>query len=217
MSTLAKNVTWNAMLALIPVVLAYIILWTASRGKSSFVRNLVVAVLSIVWFVFLPNTCYLLTEWRHFLGVLDANDLFLRSQADRWVFIELSLWWLFYFLYSGFGMLTFALAIRPMEHLAVTRGAATWFWAVPFFVALSLGVYLGLVLRFNSWDLVSNPRPIWQAIVDIGGRPVLGAFILTFGLFLWVAYEAVDVWVDGLADRWSRVTGRRIHLGPKIE
>jgi len=213
---LVGNLLWNGMLALIPVALAYTALWLSRLGRWRALRNALIAALAAAWLAFLPNTCYLLTEWRHFLYAMDARDIFVRSRSDPLLLAQLMAWSVFYFLYSGFGMLACALAIRPMEHLAAKRGAAMWFWALPFFVTLSLGVYLGLVLRLNTWDIVARPTAVWESIVQIGGHPKLAAFIVAFGVFLWVAYEAIDVWVDGLADRWSRVTGRRIHLGPEM-
>ncbi len=216
-SSLVKNLLWNSFLALIPVALAYVALWASRIRSQKPLRNAVIVVVSLVWLAFLPNTCYLLTEWRHFLLYLDVNDFYLRSHGNPALFLEMCTYSLYYLLYSGFGMLTFALAIRPMEHLACRKGASIWFWAVPFFVALSIGVYLGLILRFNSWDLVGRPSVIWTALVELGGKPRLLAFIFAFGLFLWAAYEAVDVWIDGLTERWSRLTGHRIHLGPRME
>jgi len=209
------GVVWNGFLALIPVVLAYGIVWLARTARGSAGRKALIVGLSLGWLAFLPNTCYLLTEWRHFLEYVDSRDLFLRSQMNSFVFVRLCGLWLFYFLYSGSGMFTFALAIRPIEHLAAKRGASTWFWAIPFFIALSLGVYLGLVLRFNSWDLATRPGVVWDEIVAIGSRPALGSFIVLFGVFLWIAYKAIDIWIDGLADRLSRITGRSIHVGPR--
>jgi uncharacterized membrane protein len=114
-------------------------------------------------------------------------------------------------------MMTFTLAIRPMEHLALRQGAAVWFWTLPFFVALSVGVYLGLIVRLNTWDIIGKPGAVWQSVADLGGHPRLAAFIIAFGVFLWLAYESLDIWIDALAERWSRITGRRIHLGPKIK
>lgn len=85
-------------------------------------------------------------------------------------------------------------------------GLAIRVWAFPFFAIVSLGVYLGLVLRFNSWDLLVRPAAVWKAIMEITHRPLLAIFIAAFGLFLWVAYEALDIWIDGL--KW-RLTSRR--------
>lgn len=195
------NVAWNGMLAVVPVVSGYGLRMLFETRPSSAARYLAGAALALVWFVFLPNTCYLLTEWRHFLLILDAGDLYLRAAHESLPFIKLVLGSLFYFLYSLFGMLTFAMAIRPVERLALKRGVAVRFWAVPFFAAVSLGVYLGLVLRFNSWDIATCPARIWRAVVEVGGRPLLAAMIIAFGAFLWICYEALDIWLDGLKQR----------------
>lgn len=201
---LVKNVLWNGMLAGIPIVVAYALRWVLSKRPNSFGLYATATGLAVIWFVFLPNTCYLLTEWRHFLRMLDSQNLFMRADFDSIIAIKLILGSLFYFLYSAFGMVAFAMAIRPVERAAINRGVATRFWGFPFFAAVSLGVYLGLVLRFNSWDLATNPGVVWQAIVEIGGRPRLAAFILAFGVFLWFAYESLDIWIDGLKLRLAK-------------
>jgi uncharacterized membrane protein len=216
-SSLVTNVAWNGVLALIPVGLAYSALWVSRLPGRPVVRRGFMAALGLAWLAFLPNTCYLLTEWRHFLFNLDVQDLFVRSHNEPFLLAQLLGWSAFYLLYSGFGMMTFTLAIRPMESLASRRGAAVWFWTLPFFVALSLGVYLGLVVRLNTWDIFGRPAVVWRSIVQIGGHPRLAAFIVAFGVFLWLTYESIDIWIDGLAERWSRITGRRIHLGPQID
>lgn len=208
LSMLVRNVLWNGMLAVIPVVLAQVVLWLSGMHGSRTIRNLAIAALSLVWFAFLPNTCYLLTEWRHFLFWVDVRDPFTSPRLGGPLLEKIVAMSVFYLLYSGFGILTFALAIRPMKYLASKRGAAVRFWAIPFFTALSIGVYLGLVLRFNTWDLISRPGMVWSALVDLGGRARLLAFILAFGLFLWGAYETTDIWIDGLKERWNRITGQ---------
>ncbi|NLN76813.1 MAG: DUF1361 domain-containing protein [Armatimonadetes bacterium] len=200
----SKWVMWNAMLALIPVGVGYGFRAIVNSRAATALRYSLSVVAGAVWFVFLPNTCYLLTEWRHFLMHLDAKNLFLRSRTDHVYLIELVLFSLFYFLYSSFGMITFAMAIRPVKRVASQRGLPLSFWAFPFFALISLGVYLGLILRFNSWDLLTKPGMIWQAIVEVGDRPVLMAFIGGFGIFLWIAYEALDIWIDGIKMRLDK-------------
>jgi len=195
------SVMWNGTLALIPVGAAYAFRGVVDRRPTSVGRFLAAAALAVIWLAFLPNTCYLLTEWRHFLEALDSQNLFMRAGGDSVLFIKLVLGSLFYFFYSLFGMVAFAMAIRPMERAAIKRGISVRLWALPFFAAVALGVYLGLVLRFNSWDLLKSPSVVWEAIVEVGGRPRLAAFILAFGGFLWVAYESLDIWIDGLKQR----------------
>ena len=211
LSLFAKSLAVNITLAVIPVVAAYLIVWVSRLTKKTGWRLLLITPLTLLWLVFLPNTCYLLTEWRHLFERVSC-DLIYRAQTDKILLVQLSTVMLFYMLYSGFGMLTFALAIRPVRRLATKRGVSIWFWAFPFFAAVSLGVYLGLVLRFNSWDLAMNPEVVWAAIVEIGGRPWLATFIAAFGIFLWIGYETVDIWIDGFINRLSQITGRNLHL-----
>jgi uncharacterized membrane protein len=191
-------VIWNGTLAVIPVAAAYTFRGVLDKRPLRLGGYLGAIALGVIWLAFLPNTCYLLTEWRHFLKTIDSQNLFMRATTDSVLFIKLVLASLFYFFYSLFGMVTFAMAIRPMERAAIKRGLWVRFWAVPFFAAVALGVYLGLVLRFNSWDLLRSPSMVWQAVVEIGGRPKLAAFIVAFGGFLWLSYEALDIWIDGL-------------------
>ncbi len=175
-------------------------------GKQAFARrNLVLwsclAILSGLWLAFLPNTCYLITEWRHFLELVDSRNLSLRARTDRGLLFDINLWALFYLFFSGTGILLFTLAIRPVERLLRQ-------WRVPFlliapflFTLLSLGVYLGLIKRFNSWDLLARPGAIWTSVIAVPQRPMLVTSILIFALLLWGLYEAMDIWVDGVKER----------------
>jgi len=194
-------VVWNATLALIPVAAGYALRIVLDRKPVRAMGWLLVVVLGLIWFIFLPNTCYLLTEWRHYMDTVDSQNLYLRAKSDSVLFIKLTLGTIFYFLYSLFGMAAFALAIRPVERAAVRRNISVRLGALPFFAAVALGVYLGLVLRFNSWDVLENPARVWSAAVEVAGRPKLAAFIVAFGGFLWVAYAALDIWIDGFKQR----------------
>lgn len=193
------------MLAIIPVVTGYAIRAVHKSKITTALRHSVSTVLAAVWFVFLPNTCYLLTEWRHFLMTVDGRNLFLRARVDSSYMIELLFLSLFYFLYSSFGMLMFALAIRPLSRAVVKDRVAIRLWAIPFFSAVSLGVYLGLILRFNSWDLLTRPGMVWNATIELTSRPLLSAFIVGFGMFLWLSYELLDIWIDGFQSRFANL------------
>lgn len=200
-------VAWNIFLALTPVVLAYAI-YRLARPPGARPRMLAKAattVLVIAWLAFLPNTCYLLTEWRHFLDTVGYLGLHERWRADSGAALKLMMYALFYLCFSGMGLITFTLAIRPVSRLLRERGATMWVWGLPFFLLMSVGVYLGLILRFNTWDLVSQAEAIWGAVADIADRPVLVSFIIAFAGFLWLAYIAVDIWVDGVICRWRDV------------
>src|SRR5581483_4924000 len=104
-------IAWNLFLAAIPVPLAYLLAsgaetFTLKRRRVPWLAWLPLAV---VWFAFLPNTCYLLTEWRHFL--FGPNFRSLRGAADtnRLVWLSFAKYGLFFLFYSAFGVLCFTL------------------------------------------------------------------------------------------------------------
>lgn len=199
-------VSWNLFLAVIPVALASAVVRLHEARWPRVIRWPAVGIALLAWLVFLPNTCYLLTEWRHFLVDLDSSNLYLRARADSQAALLMMLWVVFYFCYSAFGMLAFTLAIRPIARLARQHGLPIPMLAVLLFGLLSLGVYLGLVLRFNSWDLVTRPTSVFASVAALRSRPLLTAFLVTFGVFLWLAYGALDIWVEGFKAR--RKSGR---------
>ncbi len=202
LSTL-KNGLWDVFLAFLPVAFAYAAVWCHNESKREKLMQFPFAVSVMLWLAFLPNSCYLLTEWRHFLYSLDSSNMFLRAEADsRWV-IVLTFYAAIYFVFSGVGMIAFTLAIRPIARIARIYVPNTWIATVPLFLMLSVGVYLGLVLRYNSWELVSRPGAVWADIVNVGSSPMLVAMILAFGAFLFLAHVAMDIWIDALVARWK--------------
>jgi uncharacterized membrane protein len=197
-------VTWNLFLAAIPVALAFSMRRVGTNGMRN--ARLLLWLLGFLWLIFLPNTCYLLTEWRHFFHTLEGARLYTRWNefGDIGALRQLILRSLFFFTYSALGMLAFAMAVRPVHRLLRQGNPRAWLWGVPFFPLISLGVYLGLVLRFNSWDLLHRPSVVFASIWSTVTRPELIAFILGFGAFLWLAYFVLDLWVDGVLLRWRR-------------
>jgi uncharacterized membrane protein len=199
-------ILWNLFLAAIPVPLAYLL----GAGAEAFTLRrrrvpwLVWLPLAVVWFAFLPNTCYLLTEWRHFLfgprfeGLRDAAD------TNRLVWLSFAKYGLFFLFYSAFGVLCFTLSVRPIEALLRRARINPLPWAVPFFLLISLGVYMGLIVRLNSWEIVTRPDYVfgiaWNAVI----HPRLCKAVITFAALLWLLYETVDIWVDGLNLRLTR-------------
>ena len=197
---------WNVFLAGIPVATAWLICRTEPQWRARPVLKIGVGFLLLVWLAFLPNACYLLTEWRHFLVSVDSSDLYLRSQLDHRMTIFLMFYTAFYFCYSAIGVLAFALAIRPIAHLVKKEGGALWIWGIPLFLLTSIGVYLGLILRFNSWELITRPSRIWAEAAALASRPAMASFLLIFAAVLWLAYIVTDIWIDGLALRLRRKT-----------
>ena len=211
------NVLVNLFLALVPVLLSFGIArgirgqWRA-QGRVAW--GLWTPLL-LVWLAFLPNTCYLLTEWRHYLETITQTQLFFRAEQSRDGVFDLITETGFYVFYSGSGLLTFFLAVWPLERLA-RRRLGWWAWPAKagVFTLCALGVFLGLLPRLNTWNLLpaQGLLRVLHTARDVVARPVLMGLVLGFGAILWVLYSLFDIWMDGAA--W-RLRVRRERRSPR--
>lgn len=204
------SVLWNLFLAVIPVVLAFVIAHGARRDMRATgrIRWGLWLPLGLVWLIFLPNSCYLLTEWRHYLETLTRSPLYATAHQGRDGQVDFFITTGFYLFYSGVGLLAFFLAIWPLDRLTRRRlGWAGTLLRPLVFPLCALGVYLGLTRsRFNSWDLVNAQKltDLLAMTTQVFQRPFLLVLILLFGAVLWLFYVAFDIWMDGAAWRLSR-------------
>lgn len=201
MLAIVRWVAWNALLAFIPVGLAYAIAALARGKRQRLLRYTALALMAPVWFAFLPNTCYLVTEWRHFLEALSRGNLVEQWMHDREALMLVVAYSIFFLGYSLLGLYSFTLAVRPIVPIVRRITRHLWILAIPFFILMALGVYLGLVLRFNSWDLLHQPQAIWESALYALSHPFLAALILALAVFLWLAYLFFDIWIDGYQTR----------------
>jgi uncharacterized membrane protein len=201
-----RDVVWNLMLAAVPVVQAYALGWLLGAPRKHRLLTRVIAVpLTLAWLVFLPNTCYLLTEWRHLLFDPQWEDLLNRTHMDHAAMLRTAEWALLFLGYSGTGVLLFTLSIRPVERWLRSVQTPFYWVAPPLFFVTSLGVYLGLIERLNSWNVVNRPQQVWQEALYALQSHTLLCSIVVFAALLWALYEAVDIWADGVAERIPRI------------
>ncbi|HET6385826.1 MAG TPA: DUF1361 domain-containing protein [Armatimonadota bacterium] len=196
---------WNLFLAIIPVGLGYLMLAVVERRgpKNMAAASLAIVLIFLAWLAFVPNTCYLITEWKHFLDNVVSNDLY-RDSVTGSAKLTVCLQALFYFFYSGAGVLCFVLALRPVERALRHTKISFTAIAAPLFMLISLGVYLGRVVRLNSWDLVTRPGRVFNAVGHVFTHRILIVVVVMFGLLLWGLYEALDIWMDGVSARWKQ-------------
>ena len=205
---LIRWVIWNTLLAAIPVAAGWAVyaLYRFPRRRTAPIKAAIL-LFGIVWFAFMPNTCYLLTEWRHFLDIIGYSNLYAEWYVSKMAAVRLMTYTLFYMFYSGIGALTFVLSIRPIARLMRQMRLTLWAWALPFFLLMSLGVYLGLILRLNSWDIITRPEFVWSSVVGTLANPGLMFIVVAFAGFLWFVYLVMDIWVDGFMCRLRGRTG----------
>jgi uncharacterized membrane protein len=214
-------VMWNLFLAVIPVALAFAAarIIHADTTANRPVRRGLVALILLVWAVFLPNTCYLVTEWRHYMEAIAAGSLHrpavllgndLGYAMSHRALVTLLVSTAFYLAYSGSGLIAFFLAVWPLDRLirqkSIRRSAA---FKLSVFALSSLGVYLGLIHRFNTLDLV-KPKRFAEIVRTVSAsvfHPFVLGLMLIFVLVLWILYVEFEIWMDGWAARNARTLG----------
>ncbi len=136
--------TWNLVLAWVPYCSS---LWAAAiqrRRPRAWWRLLIPGAL---WLLFFPNAPYIITDLVH-----------LRERPFMPLWYDIGL--LAAFMLSGCFLAVVSLHIMQGLVRRVAGALAGWL-VVAATVALSgLGVYLGRVQRWNSWDLVLAPRDV---------------------------------------------------------
>jgi uncharacterized membrane protein len=201
-------VLWNISLAWFPVALAF---YLARRLRNDLaggrVRWMLWLPLLLLWLLFLPNTAYLLTEWRHYLALVNANpnyvNVYRYGQYPPAATLKLLMITAFFWTYSTLGLVAFFLAVYPLNCLAAehwNNARLRWLQGL-IFLLCSVGTYLGLVSRFNSWDIFRMMPFVLQKIVDIGLHPILLVILLVFAAILWLLYVLFDIWMEGALTR----------------
>lgn len=211
-----QSVLWNLGLAVIPVVLGYALAALLRVGLRPAGVLLLALPLGAAWLGLLPNTCYFLTEWRDLLFDPRWEALLDAAYRSPVAMYHTARWVLFFLIYSGLSVFLFVLGVRPMEHWLRSKGHRPYFYAPFFFFLVSLGVYLELIKRLHTWDLLRRPQFVWNLVVEgVTSTPILIAIGL-FAVILWCLYEAGDIWVDGVRSRFpGKSVGGKAPAGKK--
>jgi uncharacterized membrane protein len=166
---------WNLFLAFIPWALTSLVIIKPKFQKS----RLTLIVLLGSWLLFFPNAPYILTDLFH---------LRLKSSMPIWFDLILIL------SFAWTGLLFGFLSLWDIEKLLrnfMKRTYVIIISAVLLFIG-SFGIYVGRFLRWNSWDILTEP---FKLMYDIGDRfinpfehPRTWGMTIFMGLFLNMIY-----------------------------
>lgn len=167
---------WNLFLAWIPYGIAGGIDRLASRVRPGAGTLLLPTAL---WALFLPNAPYILTDVVHL----------------RWSPMHLLAWDTLLILAFALPALALGLLSLARVHRLVERRvgiAAGWTFVAVMLLLSGTGMWLGRVVRLNSWDVFTSPlasvERTLEALGAPGGGPTAMAFTLAFGALLLGAY-----------------------------
>lgn len=175
---------WNLFLAWLPLLLAVRLVGVLRQKRWSSWEGL---ALSLLWLVFLPNSFYMISDFIHLQEVQRVDVLY-----DAVMFTS--------FIYTG---VTLGFSSLYLVHLQLKRRfsrltAAGW---VAFTLLIcSVAIYVGRDLRWNSWDVLTNPGGLLFDISDRVLHPeaypqmfvtVISFFVLLISMYglLWRGAE----------------------------
>lgn len=169
---------WNLFLAFIPYA---IVLWLK---KNVFILESRLRLLTAltVWILFFPNSFYIITDLFH-LGNFHS--------APKWFDL------LMIYSFAWNGVLLGILSLRKLEVLLGIAWGRIFSVIIVFVMMLlaAFGVYIGRFLRFNSWDVITNPFSLLNNIASIAVNPIdnggVWAMTLGYATFLTLLYFTV--------------------------
>jgi uncharacterized membrane protein len=170
--------SWNLFLALVPYVLTK---WLM-RHPSWIARRWTFMAIFVVWLVFVPNAFYIITDLFH---------LHLSTDVPLWFDLALLL------SFAWNGLLFGILSVRQMEKIVTVKWNLRndWLFIYPVMALNAFGVYVGRYLRFNSWDVVTNPFGLAEDVLYLLMHPVLYRFdwsmIFCYAVLMTLIYSAI--------------------------
>jgi uncharacterized membrane protein len=169
-ATTFRFMLWNLFLAGIPYGVS---LLSAALDRSGWRgRGVALLLLSAPWLAFLPNAPYLVTDLLHLRTVTSVPVWY-----DAAMFAS----------FAWAGVLAGVASLETMRKLLASRvGAMPSYAASLGVIGLSaLGIYLGRVVRLNSWDLALRPeRVLLKTWAAVHSREALLFVLLFSGFFL---------------------------------
>lgn len=138
---------WNIFLAWIPFAVSHYLISAANTNRWKEVG------LFTIWLLFFPNALYIITDLVH---------LDIESSIPKW-FDAILL-----FTSSIVGLMMAFISLYKVEKFLSGRFAKRTVSVIIAGVLFlgSFGVYLGRFLRWNSWDIISNPLGLLSTIVQ---------------------------------------------------
>lgn len=162
--------TWNLFLAFIPLALS---VWLFRRGRG---RSWVWWLGFLVFYAFLPNAPYLLTDVIHLI-----DDI--RTIQSVWVITLILIPVYVLVILSGFE--AYVISLINLGYYLHRIDKSQWIlWVELITHALcAIGVYWGRFLRFNSWDFITQPDALLTTGVEelLGKQPIV-IILITFAI-----------------------------------
>jgi uncharacterized membrane protein len=165
---------WNLMLAAIPVALACVLF----RRRAQ--RNVAWWALLVMWVLFLPNAPYVLTDVVHMIDSMQNTSTRIQGYALLLVYAS----------FFAAGLACYVVALQLCRRY-IHSVAPQWVVAPALLVlhgACVVAMYLGRVVRLNSWDVVVAPGAVLRSVLVVPRPFTIALLIAMFFVTGFAAY-----------------------------
>jgi uncharacterized membrane protein len=138
---------WNLFLAFVPLGLAWLTYYIVDKWNLA-----AVIFFSFSWLLFYPNAPYMISDLIH---VNDNSPIILYEALLLFSFAMLALFY-------GFYSLKIIHLVFKLRLSKLMANVVIWICII----LSSAGIYLGRILRLNSWDFFTHPIRVLQTIFN---------------------------------------------------
>ena len=175
----SERIVWNLCLAFIPLALSFYLFRPAA------IRNLFWWAGLLVFIAFLPNAPYILTDSIHIIELS-------QNSYPHWAIVLVLIPQYIVFITVGFE--AYVIALTRLDNYLVDL-------ADKYLISINaiahslcvIGIYLGRFERFNSWDLVTEPRKVLLTTrSDLSNSGSLFSMAIAL-VIIWLLSELVKI------------------------
>jgi uncharacterized membrane protein len=171
---------WNLFLGFVP----YWISESLSRNVNIIENKIKLVIVLAGWLLFIPNSFYIITDFFHF-----SHPGF--RSAPRWFDL------LMIFSFAWNGILCGIISLRRVEiilSLITGKGFSVLLVSGVMWLS-SFGIYIGRFLRFNSWDIITNPFSLGDEIMQMVIHPFENSYAwgmtICYAVFMTLVYFTI--------------------------
>jgi uncharacterized membrane protein len=135
------------------------------------------------WLLFIPNSFYIITDLFHLTHV---------DTAPKWFDL------LLIFSFAWNGIIAGVLSLRRVEQIATAIKGKKFSILLVFGVMWlsAFGIYIGRFLRFNSWDVVTDPFSLASEIIGMVFNPIHNGYAwgmtVCYAVFMTLLYFTIQ-------------------------
>jgi len=174
---------YNILLLAVPFYLAKLIGNILASKKKDPLTYIILILAILLWFLFIPNAAYIIVDVRHLMNYCPVGSPYNTCVENTWLIM-------FFFFYACIGWVSFYYLVNQMRIIIekYINKITAKLYIVVIIPLISLGILLGLLGRWNSWDIFIFPARIFSNLFMFISDYYYFRNWLVFTIFLYTFY-----------------------------